>query len=75
MLWEGWISFPQEGHRGESEGEKGARWVMTGEGTHLLSPVSPAWPLLSGTETQDQVSQKELQFPGVKEEVTYLAWE
>lgn len=66
MLWEGWISSQQEGHRADSEGEEGASWVVTGEGTHLLSPVSPARPLIAGAETQGQVSQKELWFTGVK---------
>lgn len=56
-LWEGWISSQQEGHRDDTENEKGASWVVMGEGTHLPFPVSLAWPLLLGTETQGLEAQ------------------
>lgn len=46
---------------------------MRGPTFYIL--VSLARPLLPGSETQDQVSQKDLQFPYVTGKVSCVSWE
>lgn len=54
------------------EGVKEAGRVMTGEGPRVHPCVSPARPLVPGTETQDQVSQElVLRWEGV----SCVSWE